>query len=468
MPLTECADITGTDRSPVTNAIASLPDPLSADPADVARICAFLDGEFATLDESRTYGERAAGSLVPSVRAHGEVVRAFHLMREGDAIGALDLNRRALRTLWGTGARSERVACANLAAASVSERRTYEALVFAHRGLALAASGGRLTSPLIQSAMLSRLAACGQAGAWEKYDSLEEAVGSLVAGAPDMLRHAYHGICTDAALDRGRIAHARKHHARALEFATDLTAGYTDGRCCAVAEARLLLREGRPLDALRAARRSRDLVEADDRLDTVARIVELIARERAASESVKPADVAAVLADLRGPLRRSLAANVRSESCVELAALATRLGDRALAADAYDLAGTALIERMAEIEAFRQQFPELHDSDPDVVSTLASHRDRHLAAHTQLMSRVARLFAGDEQAVRTFVAAGTARQSMLRVCAWCRRAWGPEGSLVELPNHPLPRHDDVSVSHGMCTDCHDGEIASMSRAQEAG
>ncbi|MFQ5654247.1 MAG: tetratricopeptide repeat protein [Planctomycetota bacterium] len=393
--------------------------------------------------------ERAEEALLATVEVGRQDADAGHL----DA--AERCFQRVLRAARGTGNRAEIKACSSLVTIYSREQRDFETLPLARRLVENARESG-------EASLLCRgLAAI--AGAFNDIqdypraeaalDDLEEAIPLLSAADAPRYRAIVPGTRSDIALARGDLALAQEELERfRLAFTRDMVDG--EKRWLWVHEAHVLLHAGRPRDAKELLACARVLpvpsalgglaieyLETWATLELDGPIAALVPAEQMLfALDPSPHDAFGSSQRIR---YLTLTGDLLREHCDSPDLL--RL--------AYDLAGTAVIARMFQLDAFVRRTPVLGRLTADDETALAEYRHRFRQQQTALLKSVAKLFTFMRRTQHWIpLPLSESRDSLALICPWCERlcsagdVWVPIG-------HYVPEEKDLRVSHSICPSC---------------
>ncbi len=390
------------------------------------------------------------------------MLRGQFATQRGDLEEAEAAYRSVLARTRGGGRKAERAACANLARLCLDERREFEALALARRAATLMAAAGAA-----RGLALSRLyvgTVLRLLRDWERFrvalDGVEEMVPRLTGGARTRVVISLHGGRAGLAIEDGRYAEAE----RDLDAIERLNvegapAGRTlsDRRQVPHFRAEVRLRLGRPEEALRLLDLAETLGPTHDRTGLEVRLCRVRCflatgeRDAALLASRTLLDALERSTTARGPARAG--AGLRLELASGLSrALAATVGDAPETERAHDLGAAAAIERIAELDRWVRDVPEMAAATPEDFAILEDHRRRSRGEQEAMLRAVARLL---EPAVREGraphpVLAGCG--DLVCVCAWCQRV-AAQGQAWLAIQEFLPLDGPLRVTHGMCPDC---------------
>ena len=399
---------------------------------------------------------RCRSARDPRLASSAEVILA-ECDAEARRYPEADVRLRALLgRVRGSDPAAEFDACAALARVYFAEGREFEALVLSRRCVDLAAND---PDPWSSAIALARIA-----GAYLALDDLdrlalaqarlEVAIRRVPADRAWMLRRTLEGQCVEVALRRGDMAAARSSLA-AMRAASPVRAGVPgDSRWDGYLEALIAFRSGNPREARRIAEGLRPPAGSPYRSLAVEM---LSARCALAIEGPAAGAVAAreVLEGLSSswPIAEGTGTAIRLAA--ELAAFfREECRSPADARRAYDLAGTAVVRRMAEIDRCVAELPELSATSDDDQELLASFRLRFVEKQHTLLKEVAQVLVQAFRAGEGPLAEIPGPDGFVAVCAWCRRArWGA-GRWLPI-GHLMPGSDArLQLTHGICPECY--------------
>ncbi len=393
---------------------------------------------------------RAEGPGSPDeVSMVARVLRGQEAKDRGDLALAERIYREVLAKARGSGTEQERAALANLALLYHREGREMESLLLSRRMADLAESAGdawgvAVTRVRISSILHSLGDDARHARSLEGMDAILDA---LEPERRDAVRLSLVGHRILALLGDGRPREALEVLDGAeREFPADGTLR-RDPRVAADFRARALLQADRPGEALEAL----DGVSGvGPRLDSTAvairllRVQALLGADRAA-EGSSAAKV--LLAELESAPGEGPGAGVILDTAWRLARiLADRCGAPVEARRALDLAGTAALRRLLEVQRCVASMPELQVIGPEDRVILEDARRRWARRQAEIADAAARALAAE----------GLGRapdpDRYVAVCAWCRRVCLPGGSWMPVESL-LPPEGRILVTHGICPGC---------------
>ncbi len=123
---------------------------------------------------------------------------------------------------------------------------------------------------------------------------------------------------------------------------------------------------------------------------------------------------------------------------------------------AYDIAGAAILERMAQLDRALRMVPELSVAEPEDRQTLERSRGRFQVQQAAVLEGVAAVLARRIHVAEAPLPAFDRDGRYLRVCAWCRRVAMANGTWLPVGHYlpsGLPPRTPFHLSHGICPDC---------------
>lgn len=318
-----------------------------------------------------------------------------------------------LARVRGEGGRAERRATLRLARAALGLRREFEALVLAGRAASLADAAGDPEDAI--SARLHRVAALCLLRDGVRATTLLDEVAARVAALPASRRRRWAGpigALRTEAHDAASPTDASLARAQAGPAAAGTGLGL---RVRAVA-LRLAVRRG-----------------AEDASAAGAMLLDAL-------DGAEGADA--------GPAaRRELALGVAD-------ALRPFPAAGALVRRAHDHAVTAAFERLAELERFVLDVPEVAAPAPDDLEALEDHRVRAADAHDEFHAAVARRLASAADEGVEPAAPLAVGGELACVCAWCQRVRTRRGVWLSIQQFlPLELEGPIALTHGICDLC---------------
>lgn len=369
---------------------------------------------------------------------------------------SMELFRSLAREAAGEGTQFEVRALVNLATAYSGQHRHVEALAVLGRAEAVLESltdTRGLAFALLRRAQL--LATLGAADAsTEVYDRIE---ALLAADPSEDLAGALLRERTMRAIETGRMDDARALLARmdAIVDPTELPGYYRGVRLSARISIAIAC------ESPEAAGAELDELEA---LAAEWPTLKLLAVTHRAEFETRFGDSSAAASAIRDALRvlaRSGSVGAGwgrvSDHARELLELARAVGDEDAAHAALDLAVTASLERIREIERGLDQEPDIATVSHADRALLARSRARFLRENRELCRLVAeRVERGeDDLAVWTRRRLTAAEQGLRVLCAWCHQVRDASGRWLPV-GHLVLASGSLDVTHGICPPCERG------------
>ena len=394
---------------------------------------------------------RAMRARAPGLAALAEVVAAECVSEAQDHERAETLLVDLLARHRGTGSDLELRCASSLAEVYRRQGRDHETLLLARRALALAHAAGR--ADFVAMAAFRLVETLAELDEWEAHGpaladfaAAMERVGGRAGGPLWSVLWAHRA---EAAVLRGDADGAE----RAAAELERLRPGPTDPRGRAWAPC-VLARVDLALGRVDAARARLDAAEAepDGRTDDLL-LTEIAWAGRARRPDLARAAGKELLERLERPVVGPRASGRALRATRELVDLFASLpADEDALRRVYDVAGGAILERMAQLDRAMRRVPELSDAAPEDRRVLERSRARFQVQQAAVLDGAAavltrRLRAG-EAPLPDFDRDG----SYLRVCAWCRRVAMANGTWLPV-GHYIPRHAPFHLSHGICPDC---------------
>ena len=336
-------------------------------------------------------------------------------------------------------------------------KRDLEALVLARRAVAMLDRGGDANSALHARYMLAHQLADLEDGprAARVLDEIEAIVPTLSANHRAVTRLWLHTRRAEAHRVQGRWEEALAEIAAAEELGARLpSAGWN-----AAWGPRMRALAYRGLGRTAQARAAIGKGAPPERPDGAASIDALEVRLLLDVDEGSPhtAEAAAAFLDrVEAAPRSHLPPGARLRTLREVAPVLARLPALAPAARrAYDLAASAAIERLAEVDRFVREHPEIASPTAEDLAIFAEFRRRKAGEHADLRAAVSRWLVAEAQAGRWRVdALAPASSDLVLVCAWCNALRTQAGAWIPLPDFlPIVSEGPIRVTHGMCATC---------------
>ncbi|MDJ0976601.1 MAG: hypothetical protein QNJ98_19245 [Planctomycetota bacterium] len=384
------------------------------------------------------------------LREEAKVALGRYAYQRYDYREAERLCREALSALWGTGARGELAACINLAMVCLLGRQYFEALVLARRGVELAtASGIPLAIAKGNLHLAGVLRAVGDIPRAQA--ALSEAERMLDQLEPtDRDNHA-----ANLAAERVRLAlldgdaeAALKYSEESKQHAGDDNWGLLDD----VLRTAVLVAAGRHAEAYERLKRLAHAGGNNPFRATRGRLeAECLAVLQTSDAALWSAR--SLLDWLEGAGHDEIGSGTRLDEAERLGHLLIDVcqspGD---ARRAYEVAATAALERIRELQAFALDLPHLSRASDEDRQILEEYRGRFESERALLLNALARLLEQEGPATRLFGPSREDQDAAIKVCAWCQKVQGPDG-IWFMPEQALLPEGPLYVTHGICEAC---------------
>jgi hypothetical protein len=378
-----------------------------------------------------------------------EVVRGHH-----DA--AEERYRDVLARARGTRRRAERVAFLAYARLCLQSRRDFEALVLARRARCVMDAAGDLWGSVLSR--LHETAVLADFRDWERLDAGLATIAPLAASLPSrqrlLVESSVHARRAQRAIELRRPEEALAEVDETQRKAEIAAGNDHDPRTVALLRMRAHLAAGRPLDALACGHDAASRGPRDDRLGLSIEAAALQARVRTREVDVGPL-VEAFLAVLTTPGARRLGPGVRlawAHAIADDMRSVPELGPTTRRA--YDVAASACIERVQELDRFVDEMPEIARASPDEVEILADHRRRTIDERREVHRAVARMIARSARQGASPLPMLSGDGGMICVCAWCGRVRRRGGEWMALHAIlPVDAGGPLPLTHGICETC---------------
>lgn len=388
-------------------------------------------------------------SDVDAARHQERLASARAAENSGDEAGAEFGFREVLDATRGSGALVAWIALANLTGLYMRQGRESECLILVRRVI----DGAAGFEPFRRVWALQALCmALSNLGEWGRLEDELPRFEAAIPDCPDPYRTVFgrssRALRATIALECGSVDDARAANA-ALEASLDGTAAPNTSRFVHLIGADIELRARRLPEAMAAARRARPFAASP--VEAVAGVVvEAECLLELEGPDAARRVVREVLDEIDATPVAPRAPALLLKSGPRLAELVQeRCGDDDLARRTFDLAGIAMVQRVIEIERAVTGLPELADPHPADQASLAAFRARFAADMGRFLAAVARVL-GERSCGGAFLRPGG--RDFLRVCAWCVRLHGADGSWLPV-GHLLAGADYRTVTHGMCDTC---------------
>ena len=143
--------------------------------------------------------------------------------------------------------------------------------------------------------------------------------------------------------------------------------------------------------------------------------------------------------------------NVRDDDLIRradsLGRYFTQLGDSDGARAAYDLAATAVLGRVMQMERSSGELPEVAEATAEDLKILNEHRQRLVERRGDLYEAIMQLWKPGNPAFDLVAGEG----DLICICAWCQRVRTTTGSWIPIAQFfPDP---GIRATHGICAEC---------------
>lgn len=372
----------------------------------------------------------------------------------GDYAGASTMLEGALQGLRGQGTETESRACGNLGSLYAALGRRFEAILLWRRGQAIAEALD--LGPL---AAKHRANLCGGYAALELWSTLRAAwqesaarIEELPAEERSGARDLYLWPRVYLALHDGDVEAAHEL-SQAFHEAYASWRDPTTRGLAAVMRADILAARGLPeraLDVLAAAEVIQDL----PLLDRIYVAYQTVNHLEQGGRSAEARDRASAVLDwVEAVHAESGPGDLSISMTADLGRLLAADPERTVAAKrAFDLAGTGVLARIAELDEVARRLPELCELPAHDAAWIAELRVTYQREQRDLITHVTELLADRRNAPELFFESDVADDAFLRICAWCSRVGMRNGRWLPIA-HYLPSGYGAPVSHGICRDC---------------
>ena len=127
------------------------------------------------------------------------------------------------------------------------------------------------------------------------------------------------------------------------------------------------------------------------------------------------------------------------------------LKDPATALEVYDLAATAVVRRITQLEASLKGLGELGIGDAHE-SELVRYRIQFREGQRKLLDRVSALMSTQAAAGAREILDGAIKDGLIGICAWCESIRGSDGEWMPF-GHFLPRDGSYEITATICAPC---------------
>lgn len=389
----------------------------------------------------------------PDLRRQALMQRAIGRAMRSDYEVAVPLFRRLVAGTRGEGSEFELRALVNWATCHRNRGRYFEALLVGGQAVRLARRLG--VRRALGFALLVRANALEALAEW---DAAEEALAEAARIADEDGLADLVGAARRTQLSSRLYRTDKDGAVRALEELgdDDVTGGHEYHAAYRLVARVDVLMRGDDVEAAREA-----LLELQGRtgrwfqidLATVGLTAEI--EVRTGSAGVAATWIARNLELLREAGRRGVGWSRVVDRARRMVSAARRIGDDALAHAALDLAATASLERMRELDGILSGGPEDAPIDELDRRRLARFRARYLQENEELCRLVVeRIRLGEDDVARWARKRLRNADGTTLICAWCRLlrddrgAWLPIGHLLSNSGA-----GELRVTHGICASC---------------
>ncbi|MDJ0522198.1 MAG: hypothetical protein QNJ90_09010 [Planctomycetota bacterium] len=427
------------------------------DPLHLEDLEHFLSTERSIEPESEALLRRIAEEgFNENVRAHGKIVLATNVRRQGRRQEAERLYREGLATLRGSNSVAEMRGCVNYALTCLHARRVLEALVLSRRAEAIAVE---LDEPFALAVARGHMV--GALLDMKEYVRARRVLEALEAGIPDLTPTRRMQAGRRAAAYRLELAMVDgdgQAGAAARAQLEKLGTG-PDPRAAPWARAMAAYAAGRYTEALTEIEAFRQVEQQRDRQSYRLDLLAVSALIALGAEGAVPAAREALerIADASDD---ALTPGMRMGLAYQHGLILLEHAGRGADTNrAYDITGAAALQRLGEVEHFLAEQPGFLAENDDGLDELRAYRARLLDEHRALLRAFGTMADGDPDLNRFEGAA-------MCVCAWCESVRGPDGVWLPLEHAPKPRRL-TTVTHGMCTPCRSRhQRGALQRAEE--
>lgn len=158
------------------------------------------------------------------------------------------------------------------------------------------------------------------------------------------------------------------------------------------------------------------------------------------------------LEHLQGMLSEPVHAARTLEHGTTLGDVFTRLGLADDAHRAYDIAATATMERIRQLDDCMRELPELAGAEDQEYAWLRDLRIQFQSQQQELLAHVADQLERARLLGDSPIHDHSAGHDLVRLCAWCGRVGTPAGQWLPVA-HYVPDREDLRVTHTICDRC---------------
>lgn len=363
------------------------------------------------------------------------------------------LFRAVLRNASDAGPLVEAAACRLYASQCCSEERVFETLVLARHAASIY---GRESRPWELALVQTDLCwARTELGNWKGGERAAQTGMALLPALPKKLVLPVSlllGVHRAAAtIGQGDTERALAQTAEIEELAGPSGKTPTRVRWFAGFRADIHTKAGRYDEALRLIDSIRHLIGPDRTSFYVALIeVRCLAGLGRIDEAVASA---AGLFDRLEDGRELLGARGWIDQSVALAELLEDpCGDLIGSKRAYDIAATAMVSRILELDRAVKEIPQLGFTDASDIAVFAESRWRFTEQQERMAQALRRMLERAARAGVEDLAPMLDPDTLGRVCAWCGKVGTPRGTWLPIAQY-LPKAEPSRLTHGICPTC---------------
>lgn len=382
-----------------------------------------------------------------------QLVKGRHLATSGRLAEAEAVLQDALMRVRGRGDANESKACGSLGTFYAIQGRHFEALVLYRQGLAIDRQRGQDALAVRHlSNIATVLAALGLPHELPAlFDSIAETHERLDGEAARRAESLDLWARYQLALGEGDLPYLAELCALLQE-----TWGHLDEPRIqvnlAVVEADLLRARGEHAEARACLERGLALpgISDADRVELEIRRLGCLEGERAI-EQVSPAALDALVL-LGAMLDEPIHAARTILHGTTLGDVLTRYERLAEAHEAYDIAATATMERIRQLDDCMRELPELTGATEAEFTWLRDLRTSFQAQQQELLRHVGAQLERARKEGTSPIHDHEADHDLVRLCAWCGTVGTPSGQWLPVA-HYVPDSDELRVTHTICERC---------------
>ena len=427
-------------------------------PDELNRIEWLLDQPFPAEEGLVPVMERVSTSLVdPATRVLAKLYLARCACDRNDLATSDPLFREVLRDAREVGSLVEAAACLHYARQCSNEERVFETLILARHASSIYERESRQWEWALVQADLCW--ARTETGNWEGGAQAAQAGFALLGALPKSLALPFslllrvHQVA--ATIGQGELEHALTQTAELEAQAGAIGQTPNKVRWFAGFRADIHSRAGRYDLGLRLIDSIRHLIE-NDRTSFYVELIEVrcLAHLGQVGEAVARA---ASLFDRLENGRELLGARGWIDQAVALAeVLEDPCRDLVGSKRAYDIAATAMVSRILELDRAVQDVPQLGFTNPSDIAVLAESRWRFTEQQERMTAAVRRMLERAARAGAEDLTPLLDPNTLGRMCAWCGKVGTPQGTWLPIAQY-LPKAEPSRLTHGICPTC----VASM-------